>query len=167
MALFSTLSLFVLRILADDPDNTFALNDLAFIANRLYRSSYFHNLLLSSFSAISLSVQAGLHARTNKNSCYEFFTAFALYHTAMSIANVFCILLDVFLFVSPNDSALCQVISGHFQGHLVPRQDSYEVLSELAADMSENNCSVFKFYAEKRIGKLFDHNTFEFNDICF
>ena len=55
MALFSPLSLFVLRILADDPDNTLALDDFALIANRLYRSSYFHNLLLSSFSAISLA----------------------------------------------------------------------------------------------------------------
>ena len=96
MALFSPLSLFVLRILADDPDNTLALNDFALIANRLYRSSYFHSLLLSSFSAISLHAQAGLHARTNKNSCYEFFTAFALYHTAMPIANVFCNLSGCF-----------------------------------------------------------------------
>ena len=65
---FLTLSLFVLRILADDPDNTLALNDFALIANRLYGSSYFHSLLLSSFSAISYGAQAGLHARTNKNS---------------------------------------------------------------------------------------------------
>ena len=58
---FSTLSLFVLRIFADDPDNTLALNDFALIANRLYGSSYFHNLLLSSFSAIS--------RRTSGSSC--------------------------------------------------------------------------------------------------
>ena len=63
MALFSPLSLFVLRILADDPDNTLALNDFALIANRFYRSSYLHSILLSSFSAISLHAQAGLHAR--------------------------------------------------------------------------------------------------------
>ncbi len=56
-----TLSLFVLRILADDPDNTLALNDFALIANRLYRSSYFHSLLLSSFSAVSW--------RTSGSSC--------------------------------------------------------------------------------------------------
>ena len=92
----STLSLFVLRIFADDPDNTLALNDFALIANRLYGSSYFHSLLLSSFSAISSGAQAGLHARTNKNSCSEFFTAFALYHTTMLIANVFSISPDVF-----------------------------------------------------------------------
>ena len=47
----STLSLFVLRILADDPDNTLALNDFALVADGLYRSSYFHSLLLSSFSS--------------------------------------------------------------------------------------------------------------------
>ena len=74
---------------------------------------------------------------------------------------------DVFLFVSPDDSALCQVIGGHLQGHFIPRQDSDEILSELAADMSENNCSVLKFDAEKRIGKFFNYHTLEFNDICF
>ena len=163
----SALPLFVLRILADDPDNTLALNDFALIANRLYRSSYFHSLLLSSFSAISLHAQAGLHARTNKNSRYEFFTAFALYHTAMPIANVFCNLSGCFLFVSPDDSALCQVIGGHLQGYFIPRQDSDEILSELAADMSENNCSILKFDAEKRIGEFFNYHTLEFNDICF
>ena len=78
----------------------------------------------------------------------------------MSIANVF-------LFVSPDDSALCQVIGGHLQGHFIPRQDSDEILSELAADMSKNDCPVFQFYTEKRIGELFNNNTFEFNDICF
>ena len=46
--LLSALSLFVLRILADDPDNALALDDFAFIADRLYRSSNFHCLLLSS-----------------------------------------------------------------------------------------------------------------------
>ena len=64
-----TLSLFVLRILADDPDNTLALNDFALIANRLYRSSYFHSLLLSSFSAISLAhKRVFMHAGTLCNN---------------------------------------------------------------------------------------------------
>ena len=74
---------------------------------------------------------------------------------------------DVFLFVSPDDSALCQVIGGHLQGYFIPRQDSDEILSELAADMSENNCSILKFDAEKRIGEFFNYHTLEFNDICF
>ena len=43
----STLPLFVFRILADDPDDTFALDDFAFVANRLHGSSNFHLLLLS------------------------------------------------------------------------------------------------------------------------
>lgn len=43
----STLPLFVFRILADDPDNAFALDDFALVANRLHGSSNFHLLLLS------------------------------------------------------------------------------------------------------------------------
>ena len=101
----------MLRILADDPDNTLALNDFALIANRLYGSSYFHNLLLSSFSAISRRTSGSsctpTHYATmpkyslvvnaqNKNSFYEFSTAFELYHTTMPIANVFCNLSGCF-----------------------------------------------------------------------
>jgi hypothetical protein len=37
----------VFRILADDPDDTFALDDFALIAHRLHGSSNFHLLLLS------------------------------------------------------------------------------------------------------------------------
>ena len=43
----STLPLFVFRILADDPDDTLALNDLALIAHGLDWSSNLHLLLLS------------------------------------------------------------------------------------------------------------------------
>ena len=37
-----TLTLFVLRILADDPNAAFSLNNLAFLADRFYRRSNFH-----------------------------------------------------------------------------------------------------------------------------
>ena len=37
-----TLTLFVLRILADYSDRSFSFNDLAFFADRFYRWSYFH-----------------------------------------------------------------------------------------------------------------------------
>ena len=43
----STLPLFVFRILADDPDNAFALDDFALVTHRLHGSSNFHLLLLS------------------------------------------------------------------------------------------------------------------------
>ena len=114
-----------------------------------------------------LGAQAGLHARTNKNSHNEFFTAFALYHTTMPIANVFYNLSGCFLFVSPDDSALCQVIGGHLKGNFIARKDPDEILSQLSADMSKDDCSVFQFYAEKCIGEFFNNNAFEFNNICF
>ena len=38
----SALPLFVLRILADDPDNAFALDDFALVAHRLHGSSNLH-----------------------------------------------------------------------------------------------------------------------------
>ncbi len=40
-----TLSLFMFRILADDPDYAFALNDFALFAHRLYGCSYLHAAL--------------------------------------------------------------------------------------------------------------------------
>ena len=85
----------------------------------------------------------------------------------MPIANVFCNLSGCFLFVSPDDSALCQVIGGHLKGNFIARKDPDEILSQLSADMSKNNCSVFQFYAEKCVGEFFNYNTFEFNNICF
>ena len=42
MALRSTLSLLVLRILADDPNGTFTFDNFTLIAHRLYGSSYLH-----------------------------------------------------------------------------------------------------------------------------
>ena len=36
----------MLGVLADDPDNTFTLNDLAFVTDRLNRSSDFHDVFL-------------------------------------------------------------------------------------------------------------------------
>ena len=47
MALFSTLSLFVLRIFADDPDRTLALDDFALVTHGLHGSSNLHRPLLS------------------------------------------------------------------------------------------------------------------------
>ncbi len=38
----STLALLMLRILADDPNAAFSLNDLAFLTDRFYRRSNFH-----------------------------------------------------------------------------------------------------------------------------
>ena len=44
----STLSLLVLRVLTDNADLTLSLNDLALLAHRLYRRSYFHEKFLLS-----------------------------------------------------------------------------------------------------------------------
>ena len=51
----STLPLFVFRILADDPDDAFALDNLALIAHRLHGSSNLHLLLLSTVMQPRLS----------------------------------------------------------------------------------------------------------------
>ena len=40
----SALSLLVSGVLTDDPDRTLALNDLAFLANRLHGRSHFHDV---------------------------------------------------------------------------------------------------------------------------
>ena len=42
----SALSLLVSGVLTDDPDRTLALNDLAFLADRFYRRSNLHVLIL-------------------------------------------------------------------------------------------------------------------------
>lgn len=48
----STLSLFMFRILTDDSNDAFSLNDFAFLANRLHRRSNLHNNL--SFLKLSI-----------------------------------------------------------------------------------------------------------------
>jgi hypothetical protein len=42
-----SLALFMFRVDADHPHHAFAVNDLAFVANFLYRCSYLHNPALS------------------------------------------------------------------------------------------------------------------------
>ena len=85
----------------------------------------------------------------------------------MSIANVFFAISPDVLLISPDNSALCKVVSRHFKGNLVAGKDPDKILSQFSTDMSKNDCPVFQFYTEKRIGELFNNNTFEFNDICF
>ena len=72
MALFSTLSLFVLRIFADDPDRTLALDDFALVTHGLHGSSNLHRPLLSAENTNMIlwlrQVQAGhsMHAQMSR-----------------------------------------------------------------------------------------------------
>ena len=71
------------------------------------------------------------------------------------------------LLVSPDDSALGQVICGHLQCDLVAGKNADEVLTKLAADMCKDDRSVLELYLEHGVGKLFSYDAFKFDDVCF
>ena len=56
-----TLSLLVLRILADDHDRTLALDHFALFADRFYRRSYLHNTLPAALRAQNSLTSIALH----------------------------------------------------------------------------------------------------------
>jgi hypothetical protein len=74
---------------------------------------------------------------------------------------------DERLFISPDNSALVEIVWGQFQCHFVAGQDTDKVHSQLAADMSQYHMLVLKFDTEHRVRKFFEHDAFYFNYICF
>jgi len=50
---YLSLTLLVLGVLADHPHHTLAVDDLALIADFLYRCSYLHSLSVSRFTVLS------------------------------------------------------------------------------------------------------------------
>ena len=71
------------------------------------------------------------------------------------------------LLVSPDDSALGQVICGHLQCDLVAGKNADEVLTKLAADMGKDNRSVLEFHLEHGVRELFGYDSFKFDNVCF
>ena len=71
------------------------------------------------------------------------------------------------LLISPDDSALGQVIGGHLQCDLVSGKNADEVLTKLPADVCQDNGAVLKLYAEHGVGELLHNNSLQFDDICF
>jgi len=53
-----------------------------------------------------------------------------------------------FLFGTPSDTTLCQIVNGDLNGHLIARQYPYIVHSEFARNMGIHDVSVRKLYLE-------------------
>ena len=65
------------------------------------------------------------------------------------------------------DSALGQVIRGHFDLNLVPGQYPDVVFAHLAGNMCHHYMAVFQFDLERCIGKGVDHLAFKLNTVFF
>ncbi len=86
-----------------------------------------------------------------------------LYHAEKYNARKIFPLKD--LFFSPDYTSLGQIIGRHFQSNFIPGINSYVVLSELTADVSNNLVAVFELHPELSSGKFLCNNTFDFNNI--
>ena len=70
------------------------------------------------------------------------------------------------LLVSPDNSALCQVIGAHLKRDLIAGKNTDEILAKLSGNVRKNNCTILQLYTEHCIRKLFYNYAFQFNYIC-
>ena len=117
------LSLLVLGVLADDHDLAFSSNDLALLADLLYRRLHFHGDTIP-----------------------------------------FCT-FELWLFGSPGDTSLIQVVNRHFNGNVIAGQYANIVQSKLSRNVSGHQMTVGKSYLEGGVGQCLFDDTLKFNDI--
>ena len=72
-----------------------------------------------------------------------------------------------FLFISPDNASLGQIVGGQLQGHPVSGEDTDEILSQLSADMGQNPVSVLQFHLTHGIGQFLHNSSLFFDSLCF
>ena len=93
----------------------------------------------------------------------------ALYQSFFGNASIFRpnFYLSQYLFVSPDDSALGQIVWGHLQGYFIARKNTDIIHAELSADVCQNLMAVFQLYLEHGVWKLLNYGSFNFDYVCF
>src|ERR1700732_5330864 len=66
-----------------------------------------------------------------------------------------------------DDAALGQVVRGHFDGDLVPGQNTNVVFTHLARNMGRDDVTGLEFDAKRRIGQGLDDLALELNGLFF
>ena len=72
---------------------------------------------------------------------------------------------ELWLFGSPGDTSLIQVINRHFNGYVISGQNANIIQSKLSRNVSGHQMTVGKSYLEGGVGQCLFDDTFEFNDI--
>ena len=119
---FLALLLLVLRVLADNHNLALTANDLALLADRLYRRSYLHVC----FTSIKNLWWDGTPGRPRRPLARR---SHAYLRPLLSLG-------------TPGDTTAGQVVRRHLYGDLVARKNADKVHAELARDMRQNLMAV-------------------------
>src|SRR5260370_31128256 len=111
IVLLFPLSLLVFRILANHPHHTFAVDDLALIANLLYRCPYFHKSVLGRSSLVV------------GQSTSELSSAAAV---------------PTRLFIAIHNPPAIQIVRRKLNCNFISWQNANEILAHLAGNMRQN-----------------------------
>lgn len=84
-----------------------------------------------------------------------------------SVTNLSYTIIFTFLFISPDNTSLGQIIRGELDGHFITRQDTDEVHPEFTTDMCQYFVSILQLYLEGSVGEFLNYSSFDFNCICF
>src|SRR6202166_2156664 len=147
-----SLTLFVFRILANHPHYSLAVDDLALVANFLYRCSYFHN----QFSVLSCQWRQ-LRDASRSFASLRMTPAGSRFAHARKTAS----------FIAVNNPPAIQVVRRKLDRDFVPRQYANKVLPHLSGNVRQNLVFIFQLHLEHGIGQRFDNRCHHFNRVFF
>ena len=84
-----------------------------------------------------------------------------------SVTNLSYTIIFTFLFISPDNTSLGQIIRGELDGHFITRQDTDEVHAKFPRDVGQNDVAIANIHMEGGIGKGFGDDSLQLNHIIF
>src|SRR5215475_8138204 len=69
--------------------------------------------------------------------------------------------------VAEIDATLAQIVGSHFHGHPIPGENAYPIFLHLARRIRQRFMAVIELYLEAGVGKQFENNAIEFDQVFF